>query len=237
MTSELPVMVVTGSSRGLGRGIAEYFSRAGYQVAGCSRGAFEGGEITNYKHYSVDVCDEHGVRVWARQVKRDFGRVDVVVANVGLVKLGAVTGATSLEMFRSFVDGILVSAFLVCKEFSTIMALQKRGRIITISSIMSELHAPGTCAYASAKKGVVEFTKVLANELLPFNVTCNTISPSLIETDSAKAFGNAWEEKMLSLQSLKRVVSPAEICNIIEFFASPKSSCVTGQVLHTCLVD
>jgi 3-oxoacyl-[acyl-carrier protein] reductase len=151
-------MVVTGASRGLGRGIAEHFTRAGYAVAGCSRGPFEGAEIENYKHYLVDVCDEHAVRVWSRQVKRDFGRIDVVVANVGMVKLGAVTGATSLEMFRSFVDGILVTTFLVCKEFSTLMAVQKQGRIITISSIMSELHAPGTCAYASAKKGVVEFT-------------------------------------------------------------------------------
>jgi 3-oxoacyl-[acyl-carrier protein] reductase len=185
----------------------------------------------------VDVCDEHAVRVWSRQVKRDFGRIDVVVANVGMVKLGAVTGATSLEMFRSFVDGILVTTFLVCKEFSTLMAVQKQGRIITISSIMSELHAPGTCAYASAKKGVVEFTKVLAKELLPFNVTCNCISPSLIETDSAKAFGEAWEQNMLEMQSIRRAVKPSEICNIIDFFASPKSACVTGQVIHTCLVD
>jgi 3-oxoacyl-[acyl-carrier protein] reductase len=230
-------MVVTGASRGLGRGIAEHFTRAGYAVAGCSRGPFEGAEIENYKHYLVDVCDEHAVRVWSRQVKRDFGRIDVVVANVGMVKLGAVTGATSLEMFRSFVDGILVTTFLVCKEFSTLMAVQKQGRIITISSIMSELHAPGTCAYASAKKGVVEFTKVLAKELLPFNVTCNCISPSLIETDSAKAFGEAWEQNMLEMQSIRRAVKPSEICNIIDFFASPKSACVTGQVIHTCLVD
>ena len=231
------VMVITGTSRGIGRGIAEYFARNGFVVAGCSRGESTLAGLADYHHSSVDVCNESQVRAWARAVKNRHGRVDVTVCNVGLVKLGAVTGMTSLEMFQSFVDSILVSTFLVCREFSRIMTLQRYGRIINLTSIMTELHAPGTSAYSAAKSAVVQFTKVLARELVTTGVTCNVISPSLVLTESSEAFGNDWKSNMLAMQTMQRPVEIAEICNIIEFFGAPESGCVTGQIIHTCLVD
>jgi 3-oxoacyl-[acyl-carrier protein] reductase len=235
MTSD-SILVVTGASRGLGLGIARYFLNKGAVVIGCSRSQ-SAIDHSNYHHYQVDVCDEMQVRAWVRQVKKDFGRVDVVVSNVGLVKLGALTGGTSLEMFKQFIDSILISTFLVCREFSKLMVMQKNGRLINITSIMSELHAPGTCAYASAKKAVVEFSKILATEVVDYGVTCNVISPSLIRTDASLAFGEEWEQNMLAMQTLKIPIDPEQVCHLIEFFASPKSNIVTGQVLHTCLVN
>lgn len=229
-------IVVTGSSRGLGLGISEYFLKTGSAVIGCSRSA---GAINhpNYRHYIVDVCDESQVRGWVRQVKRDYKKIDVVINNVGLVKLGALTGGTSLEMFKQFMDSILVSTFLVCREFSKLMVMQKFGRLINITSIMTELHVPGTCAYASAKKAVVEFSKILATEIVDYGVTCNVISPSLVSTEASSAFGGEWEREMLDMQTLKIAINPEQVCHLIEFFSSEKSDIVTGQVLHTCLVN
>jgi 3-oxoacyl-[acyl-carrier protein] reductase len=234
---ETPVMVITGTSRGIGRGMADHFARAGYIVEGCSRGDSTLHELPGYHHSTVDVCDEVQVRAWTRDVKRRRERVDVLVSNVGLVKLGAVTGMASLEMFRSFVDGILIGTFLVCREFSKIMALQRHGRIVNVTSIMTELHAPGTSAYASAKSGVVEFTKVLARELVDAGITCNVVSPSLVRTESSEAFGEEWKKNMLAMQTIKRPIEIAELCNIVKFFAAEESGCITGQVVHTCLVD
>jgi len=231
------VMVITGTSRGIGRGMAEHFARAGYVVEGCSRGASTLDGLEHYHHSSLDVCDEAQVRDWARQVKRRCGRVDVAVCNVGLVKLGALTGMTSLDAFRSFVDAILVGTFLVCREFAKIMALQRSGRIVNVTSIMTELHAPGTSGYASAKSGVVEFTKVLARELADSGVTCNVVSPSVVATESSSAFGEEWMKNMLAMQTLKRPIGVDELCNVVAFFAAPESSCVTGQIIHTCLVN
>jgi 3-oxoacyl-[acyl-carrier protein] reductase len=230
------IMVVTGTSRGIGRGIAEYFAAKGFVVSGCSRGASTLGELAGYDHSSVDVRDEKQVREWARDVKRRHGRVDVVVCNVGLVKLGALTALTSLDVFQDFVTSILTSTFLVCREFAKIMSLQRSGRIVNVTSIMTELHAPGTVAYASAKSGVVELTKVLARELVTSGITCNVVSPSVVQTDSSLAFGEEWMTKMLAMQTIQRPIDVAELCNIVEFFAAPESSCVTGQVIHTCLV-
>ncbi len=234
--NQLPVVVVTGTSRGIGFAIANYFIHKGFLVAGCSRGPSKI-EHECYRHYVVDVCEESAVRSWAREVKKDLNRVDILVCNVGLVRLGAVTGATSLNSFKSFLNSILYSTFLVCREFSKLMMIQRYGRIINIGSIMSEMHAPGTCAYAPAKAAVIEFTKVLAREVAEYGVTCNIVSPSMVKTDSNVIFGDKWEQAMLQMQTIKRPIDASEICHLIEFFASPKSSIVTGQILHTCFVN
>lgn len=231
------VMAITGTSRGIGRGMAEYFAKREFKVVGCSRGPSTLNELPGYFHSQVDVSDEKQVREWVRAVKREHQRVDVLVCNVGLVKLGAVTGVLGLEAFESFVNSILVSTFLVCREFSKIMGLQRYGRIVNLTSIMTELHAPGTSAYSASKAAVVEFTKVLAREVVHQGITCNVVSPSLVMTEASMAFGEAWKQNMLAMQTLERPIDVSELCHIVEFFASPRSACVTGQVIHTCLVN
>lgn len=236
LKDNLSVVVVTGASRGIGFSIANFFLRKGFLVVGCSRGQSTI-KHENYTHFEVDVCNEIAVKCWARDVKKKLGRVDVLVCNVGLVSLGAVTGATSLDSFKLFIDSILDSTFLVCREFSKLMMIQRYGRIINIGSIMSEIHAPGTCAYAPAKAAVIEFTKVLAREVAEYGVTCNVVSPSMVRTDSNAVFGDKWENSMLQMQTIKRPIEASELCHVIEFFASPMSSIVTGQIIHTCFVN
>jgi 3-oxoacyl-[acyl-carrier protein] reductase len=232
------LVAITGTSRGLGRSLAERFIASGSIVVGCSRGDSTLDSVSNYHHSTVDVTDEQSVRAWVRDIKRVHDRApEVLVCNVGLVKLGALVGLTTLPDFQAFVGTILTGTFIVCREFSKQMSLQRSGRIINITSIMTELHAPGTAGYAPAKAAVVEFTKVLAAEVADAGITCNVVSPSVIAGESSSAFGEGWMQRMLDMQTIKRAVDPDDIYRIVEFFASPDASCITGQVLHTCLVN
>ncbi|MBV8716030.1 MAG: SDR family oxidoreductase [Chloroflexi bacterium] len=228
-------MLVTGTSRGIGQSIAHYFASTGDLVLGCSRGDLT--ELPpNYHHTRVDVTDEAQVRGWVRDSKRRFGRIDVLINNVGLVKSSLLVPVLPLELFDDFYRSILKATFLVSREAAKAMIPQRFGRIINIGSTMTALHEPGTGGYSSAKAGVVELTKVLARELAAYNITCNVVSPSLMLTQTSADMGLEWRERILNLQTIKRPLQTEELCHVISFFASGASSCITGQVLHTCVV-
>lgn len=231
-----PVVMITGSSRGLGRDLAARFALSGWIVAGCSRGPATLA-APSYHHTSVDITDEAQVRQWVSGVRKAHGGIDALVCNAGLVKSTLLAAMTPGSLHREFLNTIALGTMLVCGEVAKVMARQGAGRIVTIGSTMTAVHEPGTSGYAAAKAAVVEYTKVLARELAPRNVTCNVVAPSLIETDSSREFGAEWRERMLALQTLRRPVDGNEIFEIIAFLVGPAGGCLTGQVLHTCMVD
>jgi 3-oxoacyl-[acyl-carrier protein] reductase len=230
------IIVITGSSRGLGKGLAEYFARNGWTVEGCSRGEFDIG-IEGYTHSVIDTSDDKQVTHWVRSIKRRRRRIDVVVCNVGLVKSALLTPVIPVDLFDQFYRNSTRSTFLVCREAAKAMIMQRSGRIINIASTMTHFHEPGTAAYSSCKAGIIELTKVLARELVSYGVTCNVISPSLIDTPSSSLMGDDWKARMLDMQTIKRPVDASEVASMIEFFSRPSSSCLTGQVLSTCVVS
>jgi 3-oxoacyl-[acyl-carrier protein] reductase len=171
-----PVMVITGTSKGLGRGMANYFLANGYCVFGCSRG-----ETTiaheRYDHTQVDVSDEKQVQAWVRSIKKVFGRIDTLVCNAGILNSFSHVALTSGAVLQPFLDINIAGTFYVCREVSKLMILQGGGSIITTSSIMTQLHEPGTSVYSLSKSAVTEMTKVLAREVAPMNINCKIISP------------------------------------------------------------
>lgn len=229
------VFVITGTSKGIGRGLAEYFLEKGHLVVGCSRGEASWTH-QNYTHFQVDVTDEKMVQVWARQVRRQFSKIDMLVCNVGLVKSSLQLVVTPTAVFEDFVKNNFTSTFLVCREFAKLMIMQKQGRIVNISSIMTDLHENGTGAYTATKGAVEHMSKVLAAELASQNITVNVLSPSMAITDSNRHLGEEWEKWMLEKQTLKRAVTIPELANVIDFFASPLAGAITGQVIRTCSI-
>lgn len=230
-----PVMVVTGTSKGLGNGIATYFLAHGYRVAGCSRGVSTI-EHENYFHTQVDVSDEKQVRDWVRLLKKAVGRIDVLVSSAGVLNSFSHMSLTSGSLLQSFLNINVAGTFYVCREVSKAMLLQREGSIITISSIMTQLHEQGTAAYSASKSAITEMTKVLAKEIAPMNINCNVIAPSFMVTDATNSFAGEWATALLEKQTIKRPVTTEEVCNIISFFAAPESRCITGQVIYMGLV-
>ncbi|MCB0264663.1 MAG: SDR family oxidoreductase [Calditrichaeota bacterium] len=229
-------MAITGTSKGLGRAIAEFYLQKGFRVAGCSRS-----DATlahdNYHHSAVDVTDEAAVARWIRTVKSHFGHIDVLICNAGSAPATLLLTMTPGKTLDNVLRTNVMGTFFAAREAAKVMMRQKSGRIITVSSMAVGLHQIGTSAYAASKSAIVETTKILAKELAEFGVTANVIAPSMVMTDAVDALGEAVIAKALNDLTLKRTLSIDEICNVITFLIAPESACITGQVLQMGLVS
>jgi 3-oxoacyl-[acyl-carrier protein] reductase len=235
---DAPVVIITGSSRGLGKSLAEHFLKQEFRVAGCSRG-----ESTidhpHYYHDSLDISDQDEVRSWVRKLKKKLGGIDVLICNAGLVSSALLLASTPGDVMEYFLKTNIAGVFYTVKEVSKLMMIKGKGRIITISSTMLALHAEGTSIYSATKSAVTEMTKILAKELAPREITCNVIAPAIMSTESSEELskGSNWEKRMLAKQTIPRILKMEEICNVADFFISPLSSAVTGQVIYIGVVD
>lgn len=229
-------MLITGTSKGIGRGMAEYFAGKGYRVAGCSRGT-SSIEKEGYCHTQVDVGDERQVQQWIRSIKNDYQRIDVLVCNAGQASAALLLTMTSGDILESMLRTNVAGTYYVCREVAKVMILQRSGRIITVSSMAVGLHEKGTSAYSASKSAIVEMTKILAKELAPFCITCNVLAPSMITTEAVAALGEDVAASALEKLTIKRRLSIEEICNVVSFFAATESACITGQVIHMGLVS
>lgn len=229
------VMVITGTSKGVGNEIARYFLSEGYTVAGCSRG-LSTIHSEYYLHTQVDISDEKQVQTWVRKLKRELSYIDVLVCNAGILNSFTHLAITSSSVLKSFLNINIAGTFYVCREIAKLMIMQRDGAIINISSIMTKLHEPGSSVYTLSKSAVTEMTKVLAREVAPMNINCNIIAPSFMISDATNSFRPNYASTMLEKQTIKRPVTAKELCNVIAFYAKHESRCITGQVINMGLV-
>lgn len=235
MAADAPLMVITGASRGIGRGLAEHFVANGYRVAGCSRGPSTLAD-PRYSHAVVDVADEKAVRSWVRAIRNDLGVADVLVCNAGVAKAARLLTMTDGKMLDEVVRSNVYGTYFVCREMARSMMAAGAGRIVTISSMAVGLHEEGTSAYGAAKAAIVEMTKVLARELAPHGITANVLAPSMFPSEAFAALGEKVQDRARGKLAIQRTLTIAEIANVVEFFAAPESRAVTGQVIHLGLV-
>jgi 3-oxoacyl-[acyl-carrier protein] reductase len=223
-------MIITGTSRGLGRAAAEYYLAAGWRVAGCSR-AVASIEHPDYRHFQFDVGDEPAVVAMVRETVRRNGGVDALINNAGIAAMNhaLLTTRASLE---TILRTNVVGTFLFSREVAKVMLSRRYGRIVNFATVATPLHLEGEAAYAASKAAVESFTVVLARELGPAGITVNAVGPTPVPTDLIK---NVPKEKLKALQArqaIPRSGTPDDVLNVIDFFLSERSAFVTGQVVY-----
>lgn len=233
--NERPVMLVTGASKGIGLGLAKHFVLLGYTVCGCSRGP-AAWESDHYHHTALDVSDEPSVRKWIFQARKRANRIDALVCNAAFVPAPQLLSMTESDVWHQTMKTNLDGAFFACREAAKVMTAQRCGRIITVSSMAAALHIEGTAPYSASKSAIVEMTKVLARELASAGVTCNTVGVSMVMTDAVDGLGDRAVKSALEQLTIKRPLRIEEVCHVVEFFCSPASASVTGQVIQLGLV-
>ena len=229
------VALVTGSTRGIGRAIAQGLHDAGARVAVCGRdlakaqavAAELGGEA---KGFAADVSDVASVQQLVAGVEAAFGQLDILVNNAGLTRDNLMLRMKD-EDWDAVLDANLRGAFVATRAATRGMMKRRWGRVINIASIVGITGNKGQANYAASKAGLIGLTKSVAKELASRNILANVVAPGFIETDMTAPMTPEAKAAMSGTIPLARLGTPADVAGAVVFLASDAASYITGQVL------
>lgn len=232
--------IITGGSRGIGKGIAQVFAKHGANVAFTYSSSAESAiALENElkamgikaKAYQSDAANYEQAQQLAEDVAKEFGSIDILINNAGITKDNLLM-RISEEDFDKVIEVNLKSVFNMTKAVQRTMLKQRKGSIINMSSVVGVKGNAGQTNYAASKAGIIGFTKSVALELGSRNIRCNAIAPGFIETEMTGKLDEATVQGWRDAIPLKRGGSPEDIANACVFLASDLSAYVTGQTLN-----
>ena len=233
-------VLITGASKGIGKGIAVKMAAQGANVAFTYLSSVEKGiqleqELSAFgikaKGYRSDASDFKAADDLVNEVVKEFGSLDVVVNNAGITRDGLLMRMTE-ENFNDVIRTNLNSVFNITKACQRPMLKQRSGSIINISSVVGVKGNAGQSNYAASKAGIIGFSKSIALELGSRNIRCNAIAPGFIETEMTEVLPAETVKQWREAIPLKRGGTPEDVANAVLFLASDLSTYVTGQVLN-----
>jgi 3-oxoacyl-[acyl-carrier protein] reductase len=237
--SERPVALVTGGSRGIGRAVVTRLARDGFDVAFCYRSDIaaadqvvkEGTEHgVRVQARSVDVTDPVAARDFVEWTENEFGPLDAVVTNAGVVRDSPLV-LMEHDQWRDVVTTNLDGTYNVCRASVYYFMKRRAGAIVTMSSVAGVLGSPTQSNYTASKAGIIGFTRALAKEIGKYGVRANSVAPGLIDTDMSAALSDKAKEKILRSVPMGRAGTPEEVAGLVSFLVSSQAGYITGQTL------
>jgi 3-oxoacyl-[acyl-carrier protein] reductase len=238
--SERPCALVTGASRGIGRGIACALARSGYDVAGCFAAATAAAEQTTFevaKHggrallLQCDVADPDAVEWLVARAERELGPIAALVNNAGIIRDNPLV-LMSREDWQAVIDTNLTGTFNVCRATAFRMLKRKAGAIVNISSIAGVYGNAGQANYAAAKAGIIGMSKSLAKEVARYGVRVNVVAPGFVETEMTATLDERARASILERIPLPRFGGVEDVAHLVEFLLSERAGYITGQVFQ-----
>ncbi len=232
--------IITGASRGIGRGIAKVFAEQGANVAFTYSSSVQAAEelekeLSSFgvkvRGYQSNAADFAQAQSLVDQVIEEFGTVDVLINNAGITKDNLLM-RLSEEDFDKVIEVNLKSVFNMTKAVQRTMLKNRAGSIINMSSVVGVKGNAGQTNYAASKAGVIGFSKSVALELGSRNIRCNVIAPGFIETEMTDKLAPEVVEGWRNAIPLKRGGTPEDVANVCVFLASDMSAYITGQTIN-----
>jgi len=228
------VALVTGSTRGIGRAIAEMLVACGAKVAVVGRDLAVAErvaeEIGEARGFACDVSDPASITMLVQSVEEAFGSLDILVNNAGITKDNLMARMKD-EDWDAVLATNLRSAFVATRAAQRGMMKRRWGRIINITSVVGLVGNKGQANYAASKAGLIGFTKAAAKELSSRNILVNAVAPGYIQTDMTAKLGDEARAALSSQIPLERLGDPKDIAGAVAFLASDLAAYITGQVL------
>lgn len=228
--------LVVGASGNIGEMIARALLRSGRSVAMTHSGRPQvlpeiSEDSAKARWYAVDVCDSDAVTKLIGQVEQDFGTTPDLVYCAGITRDGAIP-LLSDENWSDTIQTNLTGAFHFVRAVSKKLMLSGDGRIVLIGSVTGAKGNPGQIAYAAAKAGLEGMCRVIAVELGRFGVTCNVVSPGVIESKMVDSTPSASINKLVGGTPLRRMGKPGEVADLVDFLLGEGGKFITGQTIH-----
>lgn len=236
------VALITGAARGIGKAIAMKFASEGADVAFTDLVINEAGEQTvkdieafghKVKAYASNAANFEETHNVVNQILDDFGRIDILVNNAGITKDGLMLRMSEAQ-WDAVLNVNLKSAFNFIHALTPIMARQRGGSIINMSSVVGVSGNAGQCNYSASKAGLIGLAKSIAKEMGPRGIRANCIAPGFIISDMTNALSEEVRDAWVKQIPLRRGGTPEDVANVAVFLASDLSSYVSGQVIHCC---
>jgi len=233
-------VLITGSSRGIGRATAKKYASEGYNIIiNYNESKEEALSLleelissgTNAIAIKADVSNREQVEKMFEEAYEKFGRIDVLVNNAGIADMTLFTDITEKQWKRIF-DVNVNGMFNCCQCVLPKMISEKQGRIINISSIWGLVGASCETHYSATKGAIISFTKALAKELGPSNILVNAIAPGAVDTDMIAGVSEEIREKIKYETPLEVIAKPDEIANVVYFLSTEGAKLITGQVIN-----
>lgn len=231
------VVLVTGASRGIGRAIAQAFSRTGSRVIGTA--TTEGGAKAisealagTGKGVMFDVTDAAAADALIQSIVKDEGKIDILVNNAGITR-DTLSMRMTDENWNAVLEADLTGAFRLVRAALRPMMRARYGRIVNLASVVGVTGNAGQANYAAAKAGLIAMSRSVAREVAARSITVNCVAPGFIETDMTKTIPEAMRETLLKEIPAQRFGKPEDIAQAVLFLASDAASYITGAVLHT----
>jgi len=233
------IALVTGASRGIGQAVALELGRGGATVIGTATSSNGAEKISNYLKENkingtgleLNVTDSESIDAVIKAITEQFGAPSILVNNAGITRDNLLMRMKD-EEWDDIMATNLKSIYRMSKACLRPMTKAKKGRIISIGSVVGASGNAGQTNYAAAKAGVMGFSKALAREVGSRGITVNVVAPGFIDTDMTRALPDEQKQALLSQIPLNRLGSPEEIAKAVAFLASPGAGYITGTTLH-----
>ncbi|MES2330145.1 MAG: SDR family oxidoreductase [Bacteroidota bacterium] len=225
------IFLITGSSKGIGRFIAEYYAKLDYFVIGCSRSKSDFNH-PNYLHFEIDISNESDVMGMFREIKTRYKRIDVLINNAAInpaiISAAILPSVTIENVFKTNVFATMV----FCREAVKLMLRNKSGRIINFGSMATRHEVPGEALYTATKSAIIGYTRVLAKEVARSNITVNILAPSAIKTALSAKINQEALQEVLSRNAIHEYGNFEDVSNAVDFLIKDESHSITGQIIY-----
>lgn len=224
------IIVITGTSRGIGLSLVERYINQGHKVIGCSRSksAFN---HPMYEHFCVDLSEERDINNFALVVKKKYGYIDVLINNAGIASMNHFM-LTPLSTVKKVMSTNFFAPFATIRAFVNALKKSPQPRIINFSTVAVPFNLDGELAYVASKAAVEAMTKILAKELAQFKITVNAIGPTPVKTFLTSKVPEDKMKQLLDRQAIKRFGEFSDIGNVIDFYMQNSSEFITGQIIY-----